>query len=167
MILSLNLARSNLYGGREAVGVKLAQLFFIPLHFFHLSPAFRSLYKLFFPALLQMTPGLLGFHWTVAQIQAIRVVVTFVLKKKETSSDSLWWLFFLFVLRRPKQHVKPCFSSEGFSFSKKKKRKIRKVGMMAASGFFIVEARRSSLLVMEWLQTAGRPPRERSEALIT
>lgn len=34
VILRLNLARSNLYGGREAVGVKLAQLFFISLHFF-------------------------------------------------------------------------------------------------------------------------------------
>lgn len=52
VILSLNLACSNLYGGREAVGVKPAQLFFIPLHFFHLSPAFRSLGKRFFLLLL-------------------------------------------------------------------------------------------------------------------
>lgn len=34
MILHLNLACSNLYGGREAAEVKFAQLFFIPLHFF-------------------------------------------------------------------------------------------------------------------------------------
>lgn len=82
VILRLNLACSNLYGGREAVEVKFAQLFFISLHFFfHLSPAFRSLGKLlfffFFLALPRMTPGPLGFYWTAALIQAIKVVVTF------------------------------------------------------------------------------------------
>lgn len=95
VILSLNLACSNLYGGREAVGVKLAQLFFIPLHLFHLSPAFRSLGKRLFSMLPRMTPGLLGFYWTAVQIQAIKVGVTFVLKKKKEASSVCGGFFLL------------------------------------------------------------------------
>lgn len=113
MILSLNLACSNLYGGREAVGVKLTQLFFIPSNFFHLSPAFRSLGKRFlffcFFVLPRMTPGLLGFYWTAALIQAIKVGVTFVRKKKKKHRQSVCGgFFFFFVSKNPTQRVQLC-----------------------------------------------------------
>lgn len=47
-----------------------------------------------------MTPGLLGFDWTVAQIQAIKIGVTFVLKKKK-HCQSVCGGFFLLCSKEP------------------------------------------------------------------
>lgn len=84
-----------------------------------------------------MTPGPLGFYWTAALIQAIKVVVTFV-------------LFFFFLLKEPNTACAALHLLCFISISK-----TRKVEKVAESGFPAAEARRSESV--RRLQTAGRP----------
>lgn len=106
-----------------------------------------------------MTPGPLGFYWTAALIQAIKVVVTFVLKKKKRErgkKKSIVSLsavaFFFFLLKEPNTACAALHLLCLISISK-----TRKVGKAAESGFLAIEARRSESV--RRLQTAGRPQR--------
>lgn len=92
-----------------------------------------------------MTPGPLGFYWTAALIQAIKVVVTFVLKKKtegKRSSVSLCGAFFLLSFQRAGAltTATACAALRLLCFISVEN--TRKAGKVAESGFPAVEAHR-------------------------